>query len=261
MARIVLAATLAASAGIGLGPLAHPSPVSAGTAETMEATILSLVNTERTKRGLVPLRRHSGLVDVAGDLAAFMVSIDALQHYSCLGCVLDSRSIQWYSFSEVIAWTSYPWGDQAAQSIFNAWKGSSGHWAMLMSNESNYIGIGVAYRSSNGRTYAAAELTESKDRSAAWARMKTATLSGTTVSWTWTGADTALQTHTAGFKNFDVQYRVDGGTWSTIRSGTTTTALSLSGRAHGHWYGLRVRARDNLGLVSGYTGETRVWVP
>jgi uncharacterized protein YkwD len=261
ISRIVLVAALVASAGFGIGPLAHPSPASAGTAETMEATILRLVNVERTQRGLVPLRLHSGLVDLAGELAASMASIDALKHNSCLACVLDSRNIQWYSLSEVIAWTSYPWGDQAAQSIFNAWKGSSGHWAMLMSNKTNYIGIGVAYRSSSGRTYAAAELTESKDRSAAWARMKAATLSGTTVSWTWTGADTALQTHTAGFKNFDVQYRVDGGSWSTIRTSYTLASLSLSGRARGHWYGLRVRGRDNLGLVSGYTGELRIWVP
>jgi len=227
----------------------------------MEAKLVSLINAERSKRGLVPLRLHPGLVDLAGDQAASMASTNLLAHISCLGCTLSSRGIQWYTAGEVIAWTSYPWGDQAAQSIFNAWKGSSGHWAMLMSSRYNYFGIGVAYRSSNARTYAAAELTESKDRTMPWAQMRSVSRSGTTVYWSWYGADSALQTHTAGLKDFDVQYRVDSGTWYTIRTSYTPKSVSLSGRAHGHWYGLRVRARDNLGLVSYFTPEMRIWVP
>jgi uncharacterized protein YkwD len=261
LVRLLLAATLAAVTLTAVGPIAHPSPVQAGTAETMEGKLVSLVNAERTKRGLVPLRLHPGLVDLAGDRAAYMASKNLLAHITCLGCTLSSRGIQWYAAGEVIAWTSYPWGDQAAQSIYNAWRGSSGHWAMLMSSRYNYLGVGVAYRSANGRTYAAGELTESKDRTAPWAQMKSASRSGTTVNWSWYGADTALQTHTAGLKNFDVQYRVDGGTWYTIRTSYTPKSLSLSGRARGHWYGVRVRARDNLGLVSYFTSEMRVWVP
>jgi len=261
LGRLLLAGTLAAVTATAVGPLAHPSPVSAGTAETMEAKLVSLINGERSKRGLAPLRLHSGLVDLAGDQAAYMASKNLLAHISCLGCTLNSRGIQWYAAGEVIAWTSYPWGDQAAQSIFNAWRGSSGHWAMLMSSRYNYFGVGVAYRSSSYRTYASAVLTESKDRSMPWARMASASRSGTTVSWRWTGADLWLQTHTAGLRNFDVQYRIDDGAWTTIRSGTTGTYLSLSGRARGHYYGLRVRARDNLGYVSHYTSELRIWVP
>jgi hypothetical protein len=91
--------------------------------------------------------------------------------------------------------------------------------------------------------------------------MGSSSRSGTTVSWAWSGADTKLQTHTSGLKNFDVQYRVGSGTWTTIRSGTTAKSLMLTGRAHGHWYGLRVRARDNLGYLSSYSAELRVWVP
>jgi uncharacterized protein YkwD len=261
LSRLVLAASLAALFATSIGPLAHPSIVAAGTAETMEARIVSLVNGERTKRGLVPLRLHAGLVDLAGDRATYMASIGQMQHISCLGCTLNARGIQWWSAGEDIAWTSYPWGDQAALSIFNGWKGSSGHWALLMSSHFNYIGLGVAYRSASHTTYASAVLTESKDRTTPWGRMSTVSRSGTTASWSWTGADTLLQTHTSGLRNFDVQYRVDGGTWTTIRSGTTARSLSLSGRAHGHYYGLRVRARDNLGYVSYYSAELRVWMP
>ena len=259
--RILFAAVLGASLATGIGPLAHPGTAAASTADTMESTILSLVNAERTKRGLVPLRLHSQLVDLAGDRAAYMASIGAMQHISCLSCTFNGRGIQWYGGSEVVATTSYPWGSQAASSIYNGWKGSSMHWNLLMSSTSNYIGIGVAYRSSTGRTYASAVMTESKDRTNPWAKVSGSSRSGTTVSWSWTGADTKLQTHTAGLKNFDVQYRVGSGTWSTIKSATTARTLTLTGRAHGHWYGLRVRARDNAGRVSGYSAELRVWVP
>lgn len=261
LSRVVLAALVIAALGTAAGPIAHPGVAAASTADTMEATIVSLVNAERTKRGLVPLRIHSQLVDLAGDRAAYMASINTLQHISCLTCTFAARGIQAYGESEVIAWTSYPWGSEAAKSIFTSWKNSPTHWALLMSSTSNYIGVGVAYRSSNGRTYSSAVMSESKDRTKPWAKMTGGSVSGTTVSWSWTGADTQLQTHTAGLKNFDVQYRVDSGTWSTIRSGTTARSLSVGSRAHGHWYGLRVRARDNLGYVSNYSSELRVWVP
>lgn len=261
ISRLLLVAFVAAGFVTALGPMAHPSSVAAGTADTMESTILSLINTERAKRGLIGLKLHSGLVDLAGDRAAYMASIGSLQHISCLSCTLNARSIQWYGTGEVIASNNYPWGDQAARVLFDGWMASSTHRAILMSSSFNYIGIGVAYRSANHSTYASAVLTESKDRTRPWARMSTVSRSGTTVAWTWMGADTRLQTHTAGLRNFDVQYRVDGGSWVTIRSGTTAKSLSLSGRAHGHYYGLRIRARDNNGYVSSYSAELRIWVP
>ena len=258
--QLLVVSLLAATGAVGVGPVAHPADVRAGTADDMEAQLFSLINTARTQKGLVPLRGWYKLTDIAGDRAASMAKTGSMSHPSCLGCLFTSYGVQWYGVGEVLAWTSYPWGSQAAQSIFNGWKGSSSHWSILMSSKFNYVGLGVAL-ASNGRTYAAGELSESKDHSLPWARMSGSSRSGSTVSWSWTGADTKLQTHTAGLKNFDVQYRVGSGTWSTIRSGTTATSLSLSGRAGGHYYGLRVRARDNLGYVSGWTAELRVWVP
>jgi hypothetical protein len=130
-----------------------------------------------------------------------------------------------------------------------------------MSGKFNYIGVGIAYRSTNGTTWGSVVLTESLDHTVPWAKMTGRSYVGTSVYFAWSGGDTTLQTHTAGLKNFDVQYRVDSGTWSVIRTGTTARSLSLTGRAHGHWYGLRVRARDNRGYVSGYSAELRVWVP
>ena len=261
LARLVLVALFASVALTTVGPLAHPAPVAASTADTMEAQLLAWVNQARAQRGLRALRLHAGLVDLAGDQAAKMASAAKMFHLSCLGCTFTNRGIQWYSIGEIVAGTTYPWGSQAAQSIFNGWKRSSSHWSLLMSRNFNYIGFGVAYRSSNHTTYAAGELSESKDRTPPWAKMTRASRSGTTVSFSWTGADPLLQTHTAGFRNFDVQYRVDSGSWTTIRSATTWTSLTLASRAKGHYYGVRIRARDNLGIVSSFSPEMRVWVP
>lgn len=259
--RLIVTAVLAASFVMAAGPMAHPTDVAASTASSMESQILGWVNAERSKRGLVPLRLHSGLVSLAGDRAAQMASTGVMAHPSCLSCVINARGIQWYGVGEVIAYTTWPWGSQAAKSVFNGWKGSPGHWNLLMSNQFNYIGFGVAYRSANGATFAAGVLTESNDRTKPTAKMKSGSRSGTTVSWTWTGADVKLQTRTSGLKSFDVQYRVDKGAWKTVKSGTTAKSLSLSSRVHGHWYGLRVRARDGRGNLSAYTAEKRIWVP
>lgn len=261
LARLLLAAACLSIALTGVGPIAHPTPVVAATAATIEADLLARINAARASRGLVPLRLHSGLVDLAGDRAASMASNGKLSHPSCLSCMFTNRGIQWYSVGEVIAYTTYPWGDQAAESIYNSWKRSSTHWALLMSSKFNYIGLGVAYRSSNRSTWAAAALSESRDRTKPWAKITRGSRSGSTVSWAWSGADRRLQTHTAGLDSFDVQYRVGSGTWSTIRSGTTATSLSLSGRAGGRYYGIRVRARDNRGNISAYSAEVRIWVP
>ena len=260
-ARLLLAAALCSIALSGVGPIANPAPVAAATAGSIEADLLRWINAARASKGLVPLRLHSGLVDLAGDRAVSMASSGKLSHPSCLSCLLTNRGIQWYGVGEVIAYTTYPWGDQAAESIYAGWKRSSTHWALLMSSKFNYIGLGVAYRSSNRSTWAAAVLSESNDRTKPWAKITRSSRWGSTVSWTWSGADTRLQTHTAGLDSFDVQYRVGSGTWSTIRSGTTATSLSLSGRAGGRYYGIRVRARDNRGNVSAYSAEVRIWVP
>jgi uncharacterized protein YkwD len=258
--QLIAIATLTAAVATGVGPVANPGEVRAGTADTMEAQILTLVNDARVKKGLQPLRAWSLLTTMAGDRAATMARNRTLSHTSCLSCLFNSYGVSRYQSGEIIASTSYPWGSQAATSIFTGWKSSSLHWSMLMSSSLNYIGLGVAL-ASNGRTYAAGELTESRDHTKPWAKMTGSSRSGTTVSWSWTGADIRLQTHTSGLKNFDVQYRVGSGTWSTIKSGTTTRSLTLSGRAHGRYYGIRVRARDNNGYVSNYSAELRVWVP
>jgi hypothetical protein len=129
-----------------------------------------------------------------------------------------------------------------------------------MSRSFNYLGVGVAYRSSNRMTFGSVVLTESVDQTAGWSRVTSSSASGTTAAWSWSGGDIWLQTHTAGLRNFDVEYRADYGAWSLIRSGTTGRSLALSGRARGHSYAIRIRSRDWRGNLSGWTSEVRVWI-
>jgi hypothetical protein len=131
----------------------------------------------------------------------------------------------------------------------------------MFSARYNYVGVGFAYRSASNTTYASVVFAESKDHTAAVAKNGTLSRTGTTVRFSWSGYDPRLQTHTAGLRSFDVLYRVDGGTWRTIRNDTTSTALTLYSRPHGHWYGFRVQAADRRGNLSRWTSAKRVWVP
>ncbi len=157
--RLFLVAAFAALLALSVGPLANPAPAQAGTAETIEANLLKWVNAERAKKGVPALRLRAGLIDLAGARAARMASTGTLKHTNCLSCKLSNRGISYIRCGEVIANTTYPWGDQAARSIFNGWKGSSMHWGLLMSRTYDAVGFGVAYRSSNRSTWAAGVLT------------------------------------------------------------------------------------------------------
>jgi uncharacterized protein YkwD len=155
---LVLAALFAAFIGLAAGPVAHPAPANAGTAETMESLIIGWINHARQNRGIAPLTVGPKLMDLAGDRAAYLAKTARLAHPDCLSCILRNRDISFHTCSEVVAMTSYPWGYNAAKSLFTAWKNSSLHWGILMSRSYTRIGIGVAYRSSNHTSWAAGVL-------------------------------------------------------------------------------------------------------
>jgi uncharacterized protein YkwD len=155
LARVGLAAFVLMLGVTIVGPVANPAPVNAGTADYMEDLLLKWVNDARASRGIPRLKVGWRLEDLAGDRAAEMARAGRIWHPSCLSCLLRKRSVSFSRCGEVIAWTSYPWGYQAARSIFLTWKNSSGHWGILMSRGYTRVGFGVAYRSSGGTTYAA----------------------------------------------------------------------------------------------------------
>ena len=158
LVRIAVAALLLAAAVSIVGPISHPARVEASTASDMEAYLIKWINDARASRGVPRLTVGTKLMSYAGDRAAKLASTNKLAHPSCLGCELNARDISWNVCGEVIAGTTYPWGYQAAKSLFNAWKGSSGHWSLLMSRSFARFGVGVAYRSSNKTTFASAVL-------------------------------------------------------------------------------------------------------
>ena len=157
-ARLAIASVLLASVATVVGPVADPEPVSASTATYMEGLLAKWINDARAARGIPRLTIGTKLTDYAGYRAAKLASTNKLAHPSCLSCELRARSISFNTCAEVIAGTTYPWGYNAARSIYNSWKGSSGHWAILMSRSYKRIGLGVAYRSSNRTTFAAGVL-------------------------------------------------------------------------------------------------------
>ena len=157
-ARFALLSLVLASAMTVVGPVSHPAPVSAGTAEYMEGLLVKWINGARQARGLPALRVGSKLTDLAGDRAAELARANKLFHPDCLACILRQRGVSFTRCGEVVAGTTYPWGYDAARSIYRAWRGSSGHWSILMSRSYTKLGIGVAYRSSNHTTFAAGVL-------------------------------------------------------------------------------------------------------
>jgi uncharacterized protein YkwD len=158
LVRVAFAALLLAAAVSIVGPLSHPARVEASTASNMEAYLVKWINDARANRGVPRLTVGSKLTTYAGYRASKMASQNKLAHPSCLGCELSARDISWNVCGEVIASNNYPWGYQAARTVYNSWKNSSGHWNLLMSPNFKRFGVGVAYRSANKTTFAAAVL-------------------------------------------------------------------------------------------------------
>lgn len=233
------------------------------TGQSMASSILRWMNRDRVALGLRAYRSWTALSRIATDRAARMAAKHTLSHTVAggdVGNVLTNAGIQWYSYGEVIGMSGYAWGSQAASNLYTMWKGSSHHRAILFSTHLNYAGVGII-RASDGTTWASIVFSESVDHTIPRASNGSLTATGTSLAFNWSGIDPTLQTHTAGLRSFDVQYRVDGGTWALVRDNTTTTALYLSGRAHGHYYSFRVQSADKRGNLSLWTAEKRIWVP
>ena len=152
-ARASLRLAIVFAITLSLGVSARPA--AAGTAETMEAALLSWINSARADRGLPRLTARSDLADLAGDRAAAMAAAGVMSHEvaGCLECQLNARRIVWHLYGETIGATSYPWGMDAARSLFSALRGSPSHWDLLMGRGFDQVGVGVAYRSANKNTY------------------------------------------------------------------------------------------------------------
>jgi hypothetical protein len=73
--------------------------------------------------------------------------------------------------------------------------------------------------------------------------------SGTSFNVSWAGNDSG-----AGIAYYDIEYNVNGGSWSRWLSQTTATSATFNGAANGQQYQFRARAADNCGNVGAWTG-------
>ena len=239
------------------------APVATGTTVSQaESSVIGWINAARTSRGLAPLRYDSKLTSLAGYRAGRMASTNTMSHTIAgnLGSQLNSYNVNWYRYGEDIGWSTASWPSTSAKAIFNAWMNSSGHRALILSSRFNYIGVGLAYRSSNRKTFSSAVFAETSDHTKAVGRVTSARRSGDDIRFTWSGYDPRLQTHTAGLRDFDVLYRVGSGSWRLVRNNTTATSMYLSNRPTGY-YSVRVRATDRRGNVGAWSSVSRIWVP
>ena len=256
----ILGASVAAVAPAPSAPVAQAAD--ALTIGQAEARMVALLNQDRAGAGLTAYRVDARLSAIARARSVNMATYDYLSHTQPDGRkffdYLNDAGITWYGAGEIIAWNTWPDLASSAAAANQGWLGSSSHRAVIMSSDYNYVGVGVA-QASNGRFYWTAIAIKGPDRTGAVGRMRDAArATGSAVDGrlpvriTWAGADVRLQVLTAGLRNFDVQLRRDGGSWSNIWLGTTSTS-QLRYFAPGHVYEFRVRARDNRGNVGGWS--------
>ncbi len=178
------------------------APTAEATTSTtdLEYGLLAKINDARSDHGLRPLRPLSGDWSVAGTRAARMASTNVLSHSiaGSLSAQLRARDVPWYGYGEDIGYTRARRGTTAMNELFRLWQASPEHWKLMMSSSYNYIGVGLAYRSSNNKTFGSLVFTESRDLTDARAYMNGVSSSGSSATWSWWGTDPVLQTHTAG---------------------------------------------------------------
>jgi uncharacterized protein YkwD len=260
MAILAIAAPGGASAATATATTATDDP----SVSALELDMVAALNQNRTDLGLVPVRIDSRLMAIARARSNDMVAKDYFSHTQPDGRnvfdILSTQHISWYNAGEIIAWNNYPI-DSTVSAADRQWMGSPGHKAIIISGDFNYVGVGLALDPATGKKLWTAVYIKGPDRTAAQATAYTPQLGSWTSSRTrtakvaWTGYDPRLQVLTAGLRSFTIQIRTDGGAWRTISSSTTSKAFSF--RAwKGHWYQLRIAARDRAGNQGAWVTKT-----
>lgn len=113
--------------------------------------VVSLVNKERTSRGLVALKGDSALNKVAQLKAEDMAENGYFSHtsptYGSAFDMLKAHNIKYKTAGENIAY-----GQKTAQTVMNGWMNSSGHRANILKSSYTKLGVGYAV-SKNGTPY------------------------------------------------------------------------------------------------------------
>lgn len=120
-------------------PPAGPSPTEAGDAA--EATVLSMVNTERAKVGCSPVRADAQLADLAGDFSEDMAARGFFDHTDPDGDTPWDRAEQ--AGIVGLGGENIARGQVDADAVMNAWMNSDGHRANILNCSYTTLGVGV----------------------------------------------------------------------------------------------------------------------
>lgn len=119
--------------------------------KTVEDEVIRLVNAERSKRGLYPLKYHWELSRIARYKSQDMIKNNYFSHtspvYGSPFTMLSNFGINYVAAAENIAY-----GQKSASEVMNSWMNSAGHKANILSTSVTHIGVGAA-KSANGTMY------------------------------------------------------------------------------------------------------------
>jgi uncharacterized protein YkwD len=236
------------------------APATTAADETMtitagESAMVAALNADRAAKGLIPVRVDTRLMAIARARSADMVANDYFSHVQPDGRsvfdIIKSSGIAWFAAGEIIAKNNASTIAESLQMANTGWKGSPGHYSIIISTTYNYVGVGLAVAASGNKVWTAVYL-KGPDRTGARAVARTPTVSaGSTssrrkVTVSWSGGDVRLQVLTSGLYTYWIQRQTDTGWWVTVTSNTTRTSKAFDLARH-HTYHFRIRARDKAG--------------
>lgn len=119
--------------------------------KTAENEVIRLVNIERSKAGLAPLKAHWELSRVARYKSQDMINKGYFSHisptYGSPFYMMENFGLRFTSGGENIAK-----GQQTPQQVMSAWMNSPGHRSNILSPNFSHIGVGLA-KDKNGVCY------------------------------------------------------------------------------------------------------------
>lgn len=113
-----------------------------------ESRVFELMNTERIENNLDPLRINEQLVLAAEYHSQSMANDDFFSHQGINGSTPFERMID-EGYSYQAAGENIAAGFTTPESVVEAWMGSSGHRANILSSDFTEVGIGHQYNSND----------------------------------------------------------------------------------------------------------------
>jgi uncharacterized YkwD family protein/spore coat assembly protein SafA len=122
-----------------------------GSTTNIENKVVELVNIERSKNGLPPLKSNAQLANVARLKSQDMLNKGYFSHtsptYGSPFKMMEDFGIRYSAAGENIAM-----GQPTAEQVMNAWMNSPGHRSNILSRSFSEIGVGFV-NGGSGRTY------------------------------------------------------------------------------------------------------------